>query len=159
MRLLVDGHNLIGRMPDLALSDQDDEAQLVSRLRRYAFRTGNHVVVVFDGGRPGAAQSVRPGEGVHVLFAPAGETADQQIIRRIRRIRDKTAWCVVSTDRAILAEAAWAGVPARRSEEMATELAALPSAPGATDPRQSALTRSEVEAWMAEFSRARVRKG
>jgi len=35
MPLLIDGHNLIGQIPDISLSDPDDEAKLVLLLRRY----------------------------------------------------------------------------------------------------------------------------
>ena len=53
MPLLIDGHNLIGRLPDLRLDDPQDEAKLVARLRVYHARTGKRVTVVFDRGLPG----------------------------------------------------------------------------------------------------------
>jgi hypothetical protein len=36
MPFLIDGHNLIGALPDLDLDDPDDEARLVERLQRLA---------------------------------------------------------------------------------------------------------------------------
>lgn len=49
MPLLVDGHNLIGQMPGLKLSDEDDEGELVMLLRRYSTaKRSRQVVVVFD---------------------------------------------------------------------------------------------------------------
>ena len=53
MPILIDGHNLIGRLPDLRLDDPDDEAKLVLRLRAYAARTRKRITVVFDQGLPG----------------------------------------------------------------------------------------------------------
>ncbi|MCG8348305.1 MAG: hypothetical protein MI924_11065, partial [Chloroflexales bacterium] len=51
MPVLVDGHNLIGQLPNLNLADHDDEAQLVMLLRHYTTRKrGRRVVVVFDHG-------------------------------------------------------------------------------------------------------------
>ncbi len=47
--ILIDGHNLIGRMPGLALSDPEDEAKLVALLKRYRARHKRDIVVVFDG--------------------------------------------------------------------------------------------------------------
>ena len=35
MPILIDGHNLIAKLPDLRLDDPDDEAKLVARLRAY----------------------------------------------------------------------------------------------------------------------------
>ena len=39
MPLLIDGHNLIGHLPDLSLSDPRDEVKLVARLQAYAARS------------------------------------------------------------------------------------------------------------------------
>ena len=33
MPLLIDGHNLIGQIPELSLADEDDEGKLVMLLR------------------------------------------------------------------------------------------------------------------------------
>ncbi len=35
MPILIDGHNLIGRMPALSLADPDDERQLLALLLSY----------------------------------------------------------------------------------------------------------------------------
>lgn len=51
MHWLVDGHNLIGQMPNLRLSDTNDEAQLLEYLRRYRARTGHRLTVIFDAGQ------------------------------------------------------------------------------------------------------------
>jgi len=50
MEWLIDGHNVIGQMPDIGLDDPDDEQKLLWRLRRYRARTGRRIVVVFDPG-------------------------------------------------------------------------------------------------------------
>ena len=38
MPFLIDGHNLIGRMPGISLDDPDDEARLVAQLRAFCAR-------------------------------------------------------------------------------------------------------------------------
>ena len=48
MSLIIDGHNLIGVMPDIDLADPDDEWQLVQRLRGYASAKNTALTVVFD---------------------------------------------------------------------------------------------------------------
>ena len=88
MPFLIDGHNLIGRLPDLHLDDPDDEAKLVARLRTFCARTGKRVTVVFDYGLPGGYSRELSGGGVEVVFAPAGRTADGILGERVRLARD-----------------------------------------------------------------------
>jgi len=155
MRVLVDGHNLIGRMPNISLSDPDDEAQLVSRLRKYAARTGRRLTVVFDAGLPGGPSRQLSGGGVEVIFAPTGRPADPIIVQRIRQARDPGAWLVVSSDQDILKAAAQRRVRTQRSEEFATQLGLTQSLEVSPegDPRQDSLSEAEVEAWLREFGR------
>jgi predicted RNA-binding protein with PIN domain len=151
VRLLIDGHNLIGQMPDISLSDPDDEEQLVSRLRQYTARTGHQVTVYFDGGLPGGPSPELSSRGVQVIFASAGRPADPLIIRRIRQVQDRGQWLVVSSDREILAAAARRRLRVRRAEEFAAELTASPP-PAEPDPRQIPPSDAEIEAWLREFT-------
>ena len=50
MAIMIDGHNLIGKIPGLSLDDPDDEEKLLVRLRAYRARTGKRLVVYFDPG-------------------------------------------------------------------------------------------------------------
>jgi len=152
MRILIDGHNLIGQMPDISLADPDDEAQLVARLRQYAGRAGRTLTVIFDGGLPGGPSRELSSGRVQGIFASGGRPADPLIIQRIRQIRDRGAWLVVSSDREILQAAARCHVRAQRSEEFAAELSAPPPLPAAPDPRQVPPSKTEVDAWLREFT-------
>ena len=67
MTLLIDGHNLIGAMPDIDLAQSDDEHQLVLRLRTYCGEGRRQVTVVFDSGlgpAPSCQRSLRRGTRV-----------------------------------------------------------------------------------------------
>jgi len=153
MKVIVDGHNLIGKLADISLADPNDEAQLVILLRQYAARTGRKLTVVFDGGLPGGPSRKLSGGGVRVVFASSGRQADPLIINRIRRIRDLEAWLVVSSDRAILRAAARYKVRAQRSEDFAAELEEAPRPPpAAPDPRLIPPSKDEVDAWLREFT-------
>ena len=102
MNYLVDGHNLIGSMPDISLSDHDDEFKLVMQLRKVATaKKGRHVVVVFDRGVYGHKQSLN-GYGVTCHFALSPEDADTQIIRRIKQTSKPKEWALVTADRRII---------------------------------------------------------
>ncbi|MBI4771196.1 MAG: hypothetical protein HY784_12500 [Chloroflexi bacterium] len=65
MPTLIDGHNLIGALPDISLQDPDDEQKLVDLLHRWCVRTGKSVRVVFDPGPPGG-QPLRSTSRVNV---------------------------------------------------------------------------------------------
>jgi uncharacterized protein len=148
MPLLIDGHNLIGRLPDLDLGDPDDEAKLTARLRAYCARTGKRVTVVFDRGLPGGRSHELSGGGVEVVFAAAGGTADGILRARIRRARNPRGLIVVTSDREVIAVARARGARVARSEEFAARLSAPRSVPAGQDVKLSA---EEIEEWLKVF--------
>lgn len=148
MPLLVDGHNLIGRLPDLHLDDPDDEAKLVLRLRTFVSRTRKRATVVFDRGLPGGPSRALSGGGVQVIFAPTGRSADGILRKRIRRARDPRGLTVVTSDGAIIATARARGARVIRAEAFAEQLTAPPKLAGEDDVR---LSPDEVEAWLSVF--------
>ena len=154
MPLLIDGHNLIGRLPDIRLDDPDDEAKLVARLRTYSARTGKRMTVVFDHGLPGGHSRGLSGGGVKVVFAAASRSADGILRERIRRARDPRGLTVVTSDREVQVAAEARGVRVVRSDEFAAQLSAPPIAPEEKDVQLSA---EEVEEWLKVFGGRRNR--
>ncbi len=150
MPLLIDGHNLIGRMPDLSLDDPDDEAKLVARLQTYCMRTRKRATVVFDQGLPGGPSKSLSRSGVKVVFAPAGRTADGILRQRIRRARDPRGLTVITSDQEIIAAARAKGMQVMRSEEFARELVTVPKATREDDVH---LSPGEVDEWLRLFER------
>jgi hypothetical protein len=148
MPLLIDGHNLIGRLPDLRLEDPDDEAQLVVRLRTYRARTGKRVTVFFDQGLPGGRSRELSGGGVEVVFASTGHTADGILRERIRRSRDPRGLTVVTSDREVIAAAQARGARVIRSEEFAVQLRA-PRTGGVEEDVH--LSAEELAEWLKVF--------
>ena len=146
MPLLIDGHNLIGRLPDLGLDDPDDEAKLVARLRTHCARTRKRATVVFDCGLPGG-RSELSGGGVEVIFAPTGRTADSILRERVRRARDPRGLTVVTSDRGVIAAAQARGARVMRAEEFAAQL----NAPRTRVERDVHLSAEEVEEWLEVF--------
>jgi len=149
MPLLIDGHNLIAKTPGLRLDDPDDEARLVERLRRYRARTGRKITVFFDAGLPGGPDRDLSTAGVQVIFAPQGQTADEMIIRRLRRTRNPQGVIVVSSDQAIIQVARRRGIRVLRSEVFAAELSPAPASPGQREAIH--LSQEEVESWLKLF--------
>jgi predicted RNA-binding protein with PIN domain len=151
MPFLIDGHNLIGRLPDLRLDDPDDEVKLVARLRIYAARTRKRVRVVFDCGLPGGRSRELSGGGVEVVFASAGRTADGILRERIRRSRDPHGLTVVTSDQQVIAAAQARGARVMRSEEFASLLSEPPAVDIGDTGKDVHLSPQEVEEWLALF--------
>jgi predicted RNA-binding protein with PIN domain len=148
MPLLIDGHNLIARLPYLHLDQDDDEAQLVERLRRYQARTGKRMTVFFDHGLPGGMERDLSTSRLKVVFASAGRQADDLIIDRVCRSRDPHSLTVVTSDRSVIAAVERQGARVVRTEAFATEMSAASPSPGSDD---LVLSQSEVDEWLAFF--------
>jgi hypothetical protein len=153
MPTLVDGHNLIGQVPGLSLSDSEDEAKLVMLLRRYATRKrGRRVVVVFDHGTYGHPGNLN-GYGVECHFARSPADADRELIRRIRAIRHVSEWQVITSDRAVAGEARARKMRVISSAEFARSLLkhVEPAADLGQKYRDRPLSQNEVDDWLREF--------
>ena len=124
MPLLIDGHNLIARMPDIDLADADDEAELVRRLRQYCRRQRRRATVVFDAGLPGGRDPGLSGACVEVVFASIHSDADAVLRQRIHQAPDPRGLLVVSSDRAVQDAARRRGARIVPAEDMVKELSA-----------------------------------
>lgn len=150
MHVLIDGHNLIGKLPDISLSDRDDEMKLLRRIQQYRARTGQRVTVFFDGGavyKPGSKQTVG---GITIRYAPHGVTADTLIINRLRQERNPKEVLVVSSDRAIQRAAQLARANVMSSTEFSGVLTELRT-PAATATDDAPLPPEEVNEWLSIF--------
>ena len=126
MPYLIDGHNLIARLPDISLEDPDDEAKLVIKLRGFCAKSGKRCTVIFDGGIPGG-YSTMSNKSVKVIFASAFHTnADNLIKQRINDLPDASNWTVVSSDNEVLDFARKHKMRARTSAEFASTLRRKP---------------------------------
>ena len=123
--LLIDGHNLIGKLPNISLSDPHDEAKLVRVLENFhAMRPHEEILVVFDpardgGGWHGARSRI---EGVAVRFAPRGVSADDVLARLVRDSNSPRSITVVSSDNAIRRAVRIHGAKVLRAEEFIAQL-------------------------------------
>jgi len=101
MPYIIDGHNLIPRIPGLSLQDIDDEMQLVEMLQDFCRISRKKVEVYFDNAPPGQLK-VRKFGHVTVFFVRAGTTADQAIKQKLHRLGNESRnWSVVSSDREV----------------------------------------------------------
>jgi predicted RNA-binding protein with PIN domain len=167
MAYLIDGHNLIGQLPDISLADPNDEAKLVIKLRGFAARTGKRIIVIFDKGLPAGVSALSNGT-VNVIFASHGSTADRLMIERIKRSRDPQRWIVVSGDNQVLYAARERKMKAVRSADFVSLLNAPPKQAASSESKKGKaqdqhddvkkdvyLSDAEIEAWLAEFDKKR----
>lgn len=125
--LLVDGHNLIGKLPNISLSDPDDEAKLVRVLENYhAMHAHEDILVVFDPARDGGGWrgSQARGGAVSVRFAPRGVSADDVLARVVRDARSPRSITVISSDNAVRRAVRVHGAKVLRAEEFIVQLQA-----------------------------------
>lgn len=155
MPYLVDGHNLIPKLPGLSLSAIDDELDLIERLRAFAQQKRKNLEVFFDQAPPGYSNLRRFGR-VTAHFVRQGATADAAIMARLKQLgRGATTYTVVSSDHQVQAAARAARAKVLTSEEFARQLMDL-LANGSTNlPGERTLSPEEIETWEALFNRRR----
>ena len=163
--LLVDGHNLIGKLPNISLSDPNDEAKLVRVLENYhAVRPNEEILVVFDPARDGGGWRGTPrrNEGVAVRFAPRGVSADDVLARLVRDAKSPRSITVVSSDNAVRRAVRVHGAKVLRAEEFIVQLQSAmrpsrpaPAAPKPEKPEKPADT--DIVYWSTIFNEPRPR--
>ena len=156
MHWLIDGHNLIGHMPNLQLSDPPDKQKLVEQLRRFRAKTGHRLTVIFDSGGGFRLGQTKKQGGIAVQFAGTGKTADQLLVRRLRRLKNPQATTVVTSDRAVQQAAQRAGVRVLESGPFARKLTASPPS-SVSDQGAEAdvrLSPEEVDEWLSLFNQS-----
>ena len=121
--LIIDGHNLIGALPDEDLANPDDEIRLLARLRSYRSRSGQKMLVFFDSGDLPAQFPDLSTEGVQVRFAAPGQSADDAIIDFLSSRQQPGQYAVVTNDQGLRFRAARAGASVQLASDFARRLA------------------------------------
>jgi predicted RNA-binding protein with PIN domain len=158
MQYLIDGHNLIPKIPGLSLEAVDDEQQLIELLqefcrRRPGRRRSAWLEVFFDQAPPGQAGTRRYGM-VTVHFVRQGKTADQAIIQRLKRLgKQARNYTVVSSDHQVqnAAHEVRAGVLASENFATILETGAGESRPAREKRPEGDLGPQELKEWLDLF--------
>lgn len=153
MSFIIDGHNLIPKIPGLQLRDPEDEYKLIEILQAFCQRRRKQVEVYFDQAPPGSAGTRKFGM-VTAVFVRQGRTADEAIESRLRRLgRRARGYTVVSSDRQVASAARSQHAAILSSSEFAREL--LPpeaKTPGEGEKPPAELGPDEVDAWLDLFN-------
>jgi len=156
MPYLIDGHNLIPKIPGLNLQAIDDEVQLIKLLKVFCRQRRKRVDVYFDNAPAGQSRTRKFGS-VTAHFVRRGRTADAAIYACLRSLgRSARNWTVISSDRevqtaarAVHAQVISSGVFAQELAQYAGGEISTPSGPE-TD-ADLALSQEEVNDWLRLF--------
>ena len=152
MPYIIDGHNLIPKVPGLSLQDIEDEIQLVKMLQEFCRINRKQVEVFFDNAPPGQPVARNYGSVV-ARFVREGGTADWAIHNKLKRLGGEARnWTVVSSDREVQVNARNLRSKVISSEVFAQQLMeVLGESAESTPESQNELSPQEVEDWMQIF--------
>jgi uncharacterized protein YaiI (UPF0178 family) len=123
MRWIVDGMNVIGTRPDGWWKDRHGAmVRLVDLLERFAAATGAEVTVVFE--RPPSPPIKSPVVEVAHAPRPGRDSADAEIVRRLRADPDPAGIRVVTSDRALADQARFLDALVESAEAFRREIEA-----------------------------------
>jgi predicted RNA-binding protein with PIN domain len=149
---LIDGHNLIAAIPEISLSDLDDEQALIQILANYARSYRKSITVYFDRGSL-LAPPISNTAKVTIHFARPPRTADDAIRSHIERLgREASNWTVISSDREVTVAAQRAGARTINSQAFASQISTIPKGEIEVEKPDPALDTDEIEAWEKLFN-------
>ena len=148
--LLIDGYNLLFALkPPSSRTLEKDRAEFVESLTRFAEATNQSLRIVFDKGGPRRDRRPR----VEIIYVADGSTADDVIVAALEETADRTAYRVVTSDRAIRKAAEKRRFEVVESRAFWREVEPWLAPPKTGEPRgkQQGISSSEADAWMKEF--------
>ena len=126
MPVVIDGHNLIGKMKGISLADPHDEEKLVRLLAQHLHDSQQKVIVVFDKGSGLGFIRSQSGPRLRVIFARPESSADAVIMDMIKHDPNPRGLTIVSSDNEIRRCARSRRAHLMSSEDLAQELESCP---------------------------------
>jgi len=158
-KIVIDGHNLIPKIPGIQLSDPDDEEKLLEKVGEYCRLTRTRAELFFDGAPPGTNSQSRHGM-VNVHRVKLGTTADDAIIRYLQKEGHNTRnILVVSSDHRVQAESKALKSNVVASERFAQLMMQILSTPAVSESkRELPPSEEEVEEMLRLMTKNRGEK-
>ncbi len=154
---IIDGHNLIPKIPGLSLKAIDDELELIELLKTFCRKNRKKILVFFDKAPPGQSRTQTYG-CVTARFVMSGVTADRAILNHLKSQKNNARnLIVVTSDRQVKAGAHAYHAGVLSSESFAARLTghSSPQTAPFDDPGASAepvLGEEEIDDWLAIFN-------
>ena len=150
MPYIIDGHNLIPRIPGIELDDLDDEIELIKLIQVFCSQTNKKAELYFDRAATGHSRAQVHGR-VTARFVNQIETADTAIARHLKRLgAESQNWTVVSSDREVISSAKSARANIISSQKFANQILNQSPSPK-IDREEIELNENEVDEWMELF--------
>ena len=147
---LIDGHNLIPKIPGLSLSDLNDEEQLIELLVSFSKNTRSKIEVYFDKASIGSDKKKVIGH-VKVVYVSIGFRADDVIIKKLLGLKKEAKnWVVVTSDRQIISAASSVHAKVIRSEDF-SELLTSTKYNKNVDEKNDDISQEEIDEWIQLF--------
>lgn len=151
MPYLIDGHNLIGKLPNINLEDFEDEKALIELLIPFCVAVEKKAEVYFDNAPIGQSRAKVHGR-VTARYVRSGETADQAIKRKLHNLgSDAATWTVVTSDRDVQSAAKRSYAKIIQSEDFAQHLMSDYTKKEKKKSDDPKLSTSEIDEWMDLF--------
>ncbi|NMA13369.1 MAG: NYN domain-containing protein [Chloroflexi bacterium] len=158
MVILVDGHNLIPKLPSLSLNDPQDERKLIEILSEYA-RLSRHKVILFLDKRAIGQAFAKTVGTIKIFHADERTTADETIVHYLQKHSPKSqTMLVISSDHHVQIQAKSLGAKTQRSEEFAKTVVKLLQNPPsyknnkAKPKMEEPLSAEEMSDWIDIFN-------
>jgi predicted RNA-binding protein with PIN domain len=149
MPYIIDGHNLIGRIPDISLSDIDDEVMLIKMLESHFKHIRKKAIVYFDHANPAAKGQIFNTAFLQVIFVRQPKTADTAIIEKLKSLRGNALnYTVVSSDNWIITNASKVGATVISSDDFYKNIRLLHQ----KDKDAGDQTEKNIDYWLKVFS-------
>lgn len=151
MPYIIDGHNLIGKIPHIHLSELDDEKKLIELLIPYCVENNKKAEIYFDNA-PGGVAGAKVHGRVTARYVRESETADQAIKRRLHKLgQEAFNWTVITSDKDVQSAARRSSARVIPSEQFAQMMLSEPEKKDAGLSENPAVSDSEVDEWMNLF--------
>lgn len=153
MPYIIDGHNLIPRIPGLSLAAADDEVQLIELLQEFCRLRRKQAEIYFDNAPPGQPR-VRSYGLVTARFIRAGQTADAAIRSHLSRLGATARnWILVSSDQEVQRAGRAARAQVISSEAFSRQIsqALQEGASQSSQPSEASMSPDEIQDWLDLF--------
>lgn len=135
-KIVIDGHNLVPKVPGIRLSDPDDENKLIRMIGEYCRLSRTRADLFFDGAPAGSGARSKHGL-VSVHHVKIGFTADDAIIRHLRgEGANARNILVVSSDHRVQSEARALRAEVVTSEQFAQTMLTTLNSPAVSESKR-----------------------
>lgn len=154
MSYLIDGNNLIGRLPEIDPEAPDARMQLLRWLAAFRNRPGQkarRLTVVFDGAPEPNFPDGSVFQGVHIIYSLPNSTADARIKQKVEQHKDRRGLTVVTSDRELYNYVRACGAQAITCEQFVERLWTAVASSDSDEKEEVHLDAQEIDQWMRYF--------